>query len=294
MVQRLLTRALLVILCFFALKSFAAPPELDPNTVHYEYSGDSQKNVTNKLSGSIFFANNNELYLDGESTKTKDTSGNTSSSSAFEADLSSSPRQKFSGGAGIKWFGVRGILSEATIRAPLHYKAKNWKLELTPADGTIRFQAVTLRGRVRDLQVNDFSFDLAYTYTGFTNWDLRISTEQHDYNEDMTLLSTSKAARVFSNNTLSLAQTLVNYSNALDVTYHFEKLDVGASLGSSQSAFDKSLSSTSALNAEYFFNDNWSSNAELSRTKSEGIDPATGQAYKATSAITLGATYTFD
>lgn len=277
-----------------ASKENAIEDTLDPNTIHYEINEDSQHDVTNKLNGSIFFANNEEFYMDAETAQAKDSSGETSTTDTFEFDMTSDPNKKWGGGAGIKWFGLKNALTETTLRVPLHLKTKNWKFDLTPSDGTIKFTAQATGGKIRNLQVTDTSFELAVTYKGLKDWDLKLSTEQHQYGADLTKLNGTRASRVLSNGTRSLAQAFTTYNNSAELTYHFENADLGAMYSVSQSAFDLSLSRTTALNGEYFFNDSWSVNTEISQTDSNTINPATNSTYAPSNAATLGATHNFN
>src|SRR5271156_5558331 len=96
-----------------------AEPDVNSPTIHYEFTADSQHDTTSKLNGSVFFADNDEFYLDLETAKVKDSVSETKTSNTIEADVTTDSNQQFSWGGGIKWFGLKDALSETTLRVPL-------------------------------------------------------------------------------------------------------------------------------------------------------------------------------
>lgn len=263
------------------------------NIINVNYSADNLQDSTAHLGGDVYFADNDQLGIYGESSK--DSAQSTGSSSittqSFGVSLGTDRRKSFSFKTAVTYFGIKGDLTEATIRLPLTYAPNSiWTFNLTPGQGAIDFNPIG--GANTTEEIGDQSIGGSVTFNP-GNWQFYVYANTHAFSRNPKGIG-KRFHRIPNSPTITnLADQIVSSSQTASIMYFFSQFDLGVEFDKSRSAIDSSISNSWTLMNDIYWTQQLTTSISAALTTTPGTDPSTGKPYPDSYSGTIGMSYAF-
>ena len=280
------------------------PRKNSPDSVNFNYSRDNDQDTNAHLGGDVYFGANTHFGIYGESSteSSQSTGTNPMTSKTFAASLGTDWHQPFSLGVSFTYFGIKGDLTEDTIKLPLTYDPnRHWSFTLKPGQGAIDFDVTnSTTGNTSIMQVGDQSIGGGITYT-VSNWQFYAYAEVHSFSHKIkgigggcTNRKNCKIIITPSSTIRNLADQIITNAQSASVMYYFRRFDLGVEFDKSQSALDNSISDTWTINNDIYWTKRLTLSPSFAATSTAGTNLSTGQPYPDIYTGTVGMSYTFD
>ena len=176
-------------------------------------------------------------------------------------------------GIGYAYWGNDSELWTETVNVLLTFDTRDFRFRIQPRFSTLNMFTALINGRRKLGNTDSKGLGLSLSYYGINDWIFNLSASRYDYEADLTKLNSLLAQLIFSNNTLLLSDSFQEESQTIQIKRQFNTFDLGVVIGRSVSAIDHSKMNSTAINFEWYFNEDVSLMLEAGQTEPEFDDP---------------------
>ncbi|OFZ19555.1 MAG: hypothetical protein A2Z20_08295 [Bdellovibrionales bacterium RBG_16_40_8] len=267
--------------------------EGSPSSIGVNLGADSEKGSNTIIDGNFYFTRNINISIGGGLSSIRNNDQVTRTSNSSHIGVHYSPNHLINTGLEFERWGLQNSLEVRNIFLPYNFSFAKWGFGIRPGIGTIVFPDIVILGKITPAESESKSISFKVNYSGLKHWRFSISREKYFYEKDLHRLASVAAGLIFSESTLNLTGSLINYRNAFGIIYEFENFDLGVEFEENQSAVTDAISHTAYFNLSYYLNNNWALSGQIGHTKSEK-DPITGKPIASIKNINFGIIYSFN
>jgi hypothetical protein len=193
-------------------------------------------------------------------------------------------------------WGLKDVLTYKSVFWPVRYIGSRIDFELRLGGGEISFETNT--PTIHSVVFDDRSTQISLGITLIRYLRIGYSHESHSYESargyDISDLSGPFVSLLFSDDTISLVSSINKKQNSIEISYAFERFDIGIEFGVSESAFDGAKTRFSDLFGHYDIDSRWTVGASMGASRSDrDADSVTLEDDAPTKYASLSARYRF-
>lgn len=167
------------------------------------------------------------------------------------------------------YWGKQEELTVATWSLPISFYLMDWTVGITPEFRDIALWTNSFSGTRRKFGRTSKGIQARITHHRWYPFEWWIEYANYSYNSNISGLNTRLAGLIFSNTSLQLSSSFIDYRTALAMRYYFDLFQLELKYGQSVSAVDQSRTDNYELKGRIRFSDMVSMTLTVGQTQPE-------------------------